>query len=499
MATSYILSIDQGTSGTKAIIFDTEGNIVAKASEALRSYYPFPGFVEQDPDEIYQNVLKAVKHCYAIFLKELKGEEYTLLSCGIANQRETFVLWDRAGKPLYNAVVWQCKRSVDICEKLRVQGLENRVNSKTGLTIDPYFSATKIMWLAQQNAAIAEAMGRGDVFFGTIDTWLLFKLTGHKNYSTDHTNASRTLLYNIYDLSWDVELLKEYGLSNLKLPEVKTSASSFGKSNFDGIFETELPITSLIGDSHAAFFGEECFEKGMAKATMGTGCSILWNTGNTPEKHGNGILTTAGYSLPDKLHFALEGVIVSCGATLEWLKNQLGLFTDHREIEALATSISSNEGVYLIPAFSGIGAPHWQKDWKASVHGVTFGTTKAHLVRAALESIAFQIKDVVHAIEQETGQPLRELRVDGGITANGFLMQFLANLLQTPVTNVGITDVSARGAALVAGLGVGYWKEFSELPKANYEGYIRYVPDDLSLDSLTSYQSWLRLLNDKKE
>ncbi|TVZ16664.1 FGGY family carbohydrate kinase [Maribacter sp. MAR_2009_72] len=499
MTASYILSVDQGTSGTKAIIFDVDGNIIVKAFEPLRSYYPSPGFVEQDPEEIYQNVLTAVKNCYSKFLEELNGADYTLLSCGISNQRETFVVWDSSGKPLYNAVVWQCKRSADICDELKRQGLEEMVNSKTGLTIDPYFSATKMIWLVDHVPAVSLALQRKDAFFGTIDTWLLHKLSGHQHYATDHTNASRTLLYNTYNLRWDDELLSKFGLINLNLPKVQNSAYKFGTSDFNGIFHEKIPITGIIGDSHAAFFGEECFEIGMAKATMGTGSSMLWNTGGKAEQSGNGILTTVGWSLPNQLHFALEGVIVSCGATLEWLKNQLGLFAGHEQIEALATSVSSNEGVYLIPAFSGIGAPHWQKDWKASIHGITFGTTKAHFVRAALESIAYQIKDVVLAIEQETGQPLRELRVDGGITANGFLMQFLANVLQTPVTNIGITDVSARGAALIAGMGAEYWKEISDLPKASYEDFKKYEPKILNKDMVSAYETWQRLLINKKE
>ena len=498
MTKSYILAIDQGTSGTKAIIFDTLGNLVANASEPLKSYYPLPGFVEQDPIEIYQNVLTAVEKCYQKFMTSHSKEKDSLISCGISNQRETFVVWDSYGQPLYNAVVWQCKRSVSICEKLKEHNLEKLVNSKTGLTIDPYFSATKMMWLQQNNAAVAEAIEKGNAYFGTIDSWLLYKLTGHEQYRSDHTNASRTLLFNSYELKWDEDLIEKFGLEGLKLPEVLNSSADFGESDFGGILPVKIPITGMIGDSHAAFFGEECFTSGMAKATLGTGSSILWNTGHIAKQDKNGILTTIGWSVGGEVHYALEGVIVSCGATLEWLKNQLGLFTDNGEIESMATSVSSNEGVYLIPAFSGMGAPYWKKEWKASIHGLTFRTTKEHLVRAALESIAYQIRDVIDAIQSETNEKLKELKVDGGITSNRFLMQFLADLLQTPVTNIGISDVSARGAALISGIGIRFWQNLEELPKPYYKNLATYLPKETSKDLLDAYATWQRLIGDKK-
>ncbi|SMG14471.1 FGGY family carbohydrate kinase [Arenibacter troitsensis] len=498
MAKTYILSIDQGTSGTKALIFDTMGNLVSKASEPLKSYYPLPGFVEQDPHELYQNVLTAVGKCYSVFMESFSGEEQNIISCGISNQRETFVVWDNNGEPLHNAVVWQCKRSVAICEELKQHGLEKLVNVKTGLTIDPYFSATKMMWLRQNNSVIDKAIRQGNAYFGTIDTWLLYLLTNKEKYYTDHTNASRTLFFNSYDLKWDEELLDEFGLTGLKLPEVMHSSAFFGESDFGGILPNKIPITGMIGDSQAAFFGEECFTEGMAKATLGTGSSILWNTGQVAQQNKNGILTTIGWSAQKNINYALEGVIVSCGATLEWLKNQLGLFSDNEEIEPMATSVTGNEGVYLIPAFSGLGAPHWKKEWKASIHGISFGTSKAHIVRAALESIAFQIKDVVGAIESETKKKLKELKVDGGITSNHFLMQFLADILQTPVTNIGISDVSARGAALISGLGVGFWQSIEDLPKPVYKGLVTYLPGKLSDDLRDSYTTWQELIAEKK-
>ncbi len=496
MSKSYILSIDQGTSGTKAIIFDAMGNIVTKATAPLKSYYPAPSFVEQDPQEIYNSVIEAVKKCITLFNEEFPGEIDNIISCGISNQRETFVLWDNDGNPLHSAVVWQCKRSNAICETLKEKDLESKIGASSGLTIDPYFSATKVIWLNENNSKVKEAIEAGDAYFGTVDTWLLYKLTNGKSYKTDHTNASRTLFYNIYDLDWDQSLLKDFNLENLNLPEVTFSSDHFGDSNFEGVFSKQLPITGMIGDSQAAFFGEECFVNGMAKATLGTGSSILWNAEKLEKQTENGMLTTIGWSVDGQVNYALEGVIVSCGSTLEWLKNQLDIFTTHDQIEEMATSLQNNEGVYLIPAFSGMGAPYWQKEWKASIHGLTFGTKKEHLVRAALESIAFQIKDVIGSIEKETKTSLKELKVNGGITANGFLMQFISDLLKTPITNMGITDVSAWGAALMAGLGAKLWVGFEDFPKPPSEVIKSYTPN-ANTEVHGFYENWGAILADK--
>lgn len=499
MSDLYILSIDQGTSGTKAILFNTFGKVITKATAPLKSYYPTPSFVEQNPDEIYESVLTAVKKCIAKFKSEFPNQEILIKSCGISNQRETFVVWDKNGNPLHNAIVWQCKRSAQICEVLKDKNLETTINSKTGLTIDPYFSATKMMWLNENDSKIKEAITNGNAYFGTIDTWLVYKLTGHKTYKTDYTNASRTLFFNIYDLEWDTELLSAFNLQNLQLPEVTFSSDNFGESTFDETFSKPIPITGVIGDSQAAFFGEECFINGMAKATLGTGSSILWNSDTISKEIDNGMLTTIGWSINGKVNYALEGVIVSCGSTLEWLKNQLDIFSSHEEIESMATSLKTNDGVYLIPAFSGMGAPYWEKDWKASIHGITFGTKKEHLVRAALESIAFQLKDVIASIENETKTSLKELKVNGGITANEFLMQFIANLLNTPITNMGITDVSAWGAALISGLGSNVWNSLDELPKLPAEMIKRYTPKNNEEHSKSSYLEWQSILANKKQ
>ncbi|AOW17866.1 carbohydrate kinase [Polaribacter vadi] len=497
MSKSYILSIDQGTSGTKAIIFDEFGTVIIKTIEPLKSYYPTPSFVEQDPQEIYESVIKAVKNCIKKFNDSFPEEKHKIVSCGISNQRETFVLWDKNGKPLHNAVVWQCKRSVEVCERLKENNLEENIQTSTGLTIDPYFSATKVIWLYENNATVKKAIDKGEAYFGTVDTWLLYKLTNGSVFKTEYTNASRTLFYNIYNLEWDASLLKAFNIDSLNLPEVTFSSDYFGDSTFENTLSIALPITGIIGDSQAAFFGEECFTNGMAKATLGTGSSILWNAKNLNKITDNGMLTTIGWSLEGQVNYALEGVIVSCGSTIEWLKNQLAIFTSYDQIEPMATFLETNEDVYLVPAFSGMGAPYWQKEWKASIHGLTFGTTKEHLVRAALESIAFQLKDVIFSIEKETKTQLKELKVNGGITANKFLMQFIADLLKTPITNMGITDVSAWGAALISGLGVKLWTNIDEIPKLPADKIKKYQPNLNSENIDNSYLNWVSILKNK--
>ncbi|WP_420150310.1 FGGY family carbohydrate kinase [Spirosoma sp.] len=466
MTNSYILAIDQGTSSTKTLLFDGEGRVVARASEPLKTNYFSDGYVEQDPEEIFRNVLTSVGKCIGTFAAE-GGNLKAVSACGISNQRETFIVWDENGVPLHNAVVWQCKRSISVCERLKVEGLEGTIQTKTGLFIDPYFSGTKLIWLYENNSAVRQAIDAGKAYFGTVDTWLLYKLTNGKQYLTDYTNASRTLFFNLNTLRWDDELLATFGLSKLNLPEPKPSSAFFGESNFNGLFDHILPITSLIGDSHAAAFGEGCFTPGTAKATLGTGCSIIMNIGETLTTSQHGMVTTICWSTENRVDYALEGVIVTCGATIEWLKNSLDLFAESRETEAMATAVPDNGGVYIIPAFSGLGAPHWQMSRKASISGLTFGSTKNHLVRAALESIPYQIKDVIVAMEQDTGIPLEELMVNGGISANQFVTQFLADVLGKAVVNRAMPDVSALGAAYLAGLKTGLYTDLAHLQLLN--------------------------------
>ena len=447
----YILAVDQGTSSTKSLVFDEKGQPVARGSEPLHTNYLDNGFVEQDPEEIYQNVLISTKKCLRQF-NEQGLDQKNIAAIGISNQRETFVVWDKDGKPLYPAVVWQCKRSVGVCEELKQKGLSAIIQQKTGLVIDPYFSATKLIWLFQNNDLIKKEIQSGNAFFGTIDTWLLYKFTNGKEYATDYTNASRTLFFNLHTLQWDHDLIDRFGLTGIQLPQLKSSSSFYGLTTLGGLLKEPVAISALIGDSHAAAFGESCYEAGTAKATLGTGCSLLMNIGNKPLYSKNGMVTTICWSIDGRIDYALEGVIVSCGATIEWLKNELSLFTASKDTEAMATSVPDNNGVYLIPAFSGLGAPHWDMNRKASVTGLTFNTGKNHIVRAALESIPYQVKDVIESMEADTGIPLQQLMIDGGISANGFIVQFLADLLNKPVTNIGIADVSALGAAYLAGL-----------------------------------------------
>ncbi|MFY7840799.1 MAG: FGGY family carbohydrate kinase [Lacibacter sp.] len=489
----YILAIDQGTSSTKSLIFDEKGQAIAKGSENLHTHYLDHGFVEQEPEVIYQNVLASVTKCLQEF--SAKGFDASVIAgIGISNQRETFVVWDKAGKPLHNAVVWQCKRSVQICEELKQQGLSEQVNQKTGLVIDPYFSATKLIWLNRNNQAVKNAIQNGEAYFGTIDTWLLYKFTNGKAYATDYTNASRTLLFNLHSLQWDHELIDAFGLTGIQLPEVKYSSASFGETTLDSLFAQPVPVTGMIGDSHAAAFGEGCFEAGTAKATLGTGCSILMNIGDKPVQSNNGMVTTICWSIDGRIDYAFEGVIVSCGATIEWLKNELNLFSDSKQTEAMATSVADNGGVYLIPAFSGLGSPHWQAERRASLSGMSFGTTKNHIVRAALESIPFQVKDVITAMEQDAAIELKVLHVNGGITSNRFVMHFLAELLQKDVVSGSMPDVSALGAAMMAGLKTGVYNNLEMLKQVRTESVS--IPTEKSADVQTAYTGWKIAIHD---
>ncbi|MCH5720220.1 FGGY family carbohydrate kinase [Niabella hibiscisoli] len=492
---NFILSIDQGTSGTKALVFDADGQAIARGSVPLQTHYFGEGFVEQDPEAIYNNVVAAVSNCLNdLEIKGLSKEQ--IIAIGISNQRETFVLWDESGSPLHPAIVWQCKRSVKICENLAQRGLGNLIASKTGLVIDPYFSATKLVWLVENNTSIKEAVAAGKAFFGTIDTWLLYKLTAGKSYATDHTNASRTLFFNIQSLQWDTELLDVYGLGNLQLPEVKSSSAYFGETTINDLLSNPVAITGLIGDSHAAAFGEGCFDTGTAKATLGTGSSIIMNIGNKPVASQNGMVTTICWSVPGRVDYALEGVIVTCGGTIEWLKNELGLFDDVKATTGMANAVSDNGGVYLVPAFSGLGSPHWEMNRKASITGMTFGTNKNHIVRAALESIPYQIKDVIAAMEKDTGISLKQLMTNGGLTANEFVMQLLTDVLAKPVSRSSMPDVSALGAAYMAGMQQGIYNGIDALRNLKSDKVI--LGQSVEAAKVTDwYQGWLQAVDNK--
>lgn len=484
----FVLAIDQGTSSTKTVIFDAEGKVAARGTEPLHTMYLDGGFVEQEPQEIFDNVLASVKKCITDFTAR-GGRTEDIRSCGISNQRETFVVWDNAGRPLSHAIVWQCKRSTGICGQLRDAGLEEMIRRKTGLLADPYFSGSKVIWLNLHNDAVRLAIAQGNAYFGTVDTWLLYKLTDGASYLTDHTNASRTLFFNLEKLCWDEELIALFGLNGLHLPDIQSSSSFFGETDFGGLLSKAIPVTAMIGDSHAAAFGEGCFGPGIAKATLGTGSSILMNIGAEPKHSAQGMVTTIGWSAGNRVEYALEGVIVTCGASIEWLKTNMGLFGDVRETEQMARSVNDNGGVYLIPAFSGLGAPYWDMNRKASISGLTFNSSKHHIVRAALEAIPFQIKDVIMAMESDTGIAMQEIKVDGGLTSNGFVMQMLADLLQKPVVNLGFPEVSALGAAYLSGLYSGVYPDIAYLKNLN-ASHSAILPQVDNNAVVAAYQGW---------
>ncbi|RYU97348.1 FGGY family carbohydrate kinase [Emticicia agri] len=493
----FVLAIDQGTSSTKSIIFDKAGNPVAKGHADLHTDYFDNGFVEQNPEEIYQNVLASVKLCLTDFVA--KGYRIAeIASCGISNQRETFVLWDKSGVALSPAVVWACKRSVDICQKLKAQNQETLIKERTGLIIDPYFSGTKLLWLIENDSVLKDKLTKGEVYFGTVDCWLLFKLTKGQSFKTDYTNAHRTLLFNINTLTWDKEILQLWGLEKLNLPEVCPSSYDFGEWNLDFIcndsLNSSLKIHALIGDSHAATFGEGCFEKGTAKVTLGTGSSIMMNIGDKPVISSNGMLTTICWSTENRVDYALEGAIVACGSTIEWLKNELNLFQHSSETEAMANAVADNAGVYLIPAFSGLGGPHWQMNRRASIEGMTFGTSKNHIVRAALESIAYQIKDVIDAMSQDMGAALQAISVNGGITRNQFVIRFLVDLLGISLKKQSNADISALGAAYLAGLKSEVYESIEQLKKMNQAKTEEIQPDLSNTKIHTAYAGWKSLI-----
>lgn len=497
----YILAIDQGTSSTKTIIFDEKGNAVAKGHADLHTNYFDNGFVEQDPEGIYQNVLKSISLCFQDF--ENKGfsiEE--VVSCGISNQRETFILWDKSGKPLAPAVVWACKRSIDICQELKAKNQESFIRERTGLIIDPYFSATKLLWLLENDADLKAKLENGEVYFGTVDCWLLWKMTNGQSFKTDYTNAHRTLLFNIHTLTWDTEILKLWGLEKLNLPEVCPSSSDFGfwiSDLFNKISipnpNSQIPIQAMIGDSHAATFGEGCFEQGTAKVTMGTGSSIMMNIGGKPVLSANGMLTTICWSTENRVDYALEGAIVACGSTIEWVKNELGFFKEVFETEAMALSVNDNAGVYLIPAFSGLGAPHWQMNRRASIEGMTFGTSKNHIVRAALESIPYQIKDVITAMQNDMGSNLKSISVNGGLARNQFVIRFLVDLLGLPLKKQQNPNVSALGAAYLAGLKSGVYTSIEQLRQLNQAKTEEILPDLSNEIVKKGYEGWVEKIS----
>jgi len=458
---NYILSIDQGTTSSRAIIFDHDGNVVSVAQQEFMQYYPKPGWVEHDPNEIWATTMGVMAD--AIAQANIKRSQISAI--GITNQRETTVIWDaETGKPVHNAIVWQDRRTSKICDDLKEKGLADTIKHKTGLIVDAYFSGTKIKWILDNVEGAREKAEAGKLRFGTIDTWLIWKLTNGKVHVTDYTNASRTLIYNIFDLKWDEDLLKELNIPTSLLPEVKPSSYVYGKTDAD-IFGTEVPIAGIAGDQQAATFGQVCYDKGMAKNTYGTGCFMLMNTGEEPIESKHGLLTTIAYGVDGKVNYALEGSIFVTGAAIQWLRDELKIVDSAADTEYYATKVKDNGGVYVVPAFVGLGAPYWDMYARGTIVGLTRGASKSHLVRATLESIAYQTRDVLEAMEADSGIKLKTLRVDGGAALNNFLMQFQADILGVEVERPVVNETTALGAAYLAGLAVGYWSNQEELLK----------------------------------
>jgi len=456
----FILALDQGTTSSRAIIFDRDGLPVVTVQKEFTQHYPTPGWVEHDPEEIWATQESVAKE--ATKKTGLKGEN--IAAIGITNQRETTLVWNRkTGKPVHNAIVWQDRRTAGFCDKLKNEGKSNTIRKKTGLIIDAYFSATKIRWILDNVEGARSLAEKGELAFGTVDSWLIWKLTGGKLHVTDVTNASRTMLFNIHDLKWDEELLRIFDIPSSMLPDVKSSSEIYG--NTEVLFDTPVPVAGIAGDQQAALFGQMCTEPGMVKNTYGTGCFMVMNIGEKPIESKNQLLTTVAWQVNGITHYALEGSIFIAGAVVQWLRDSLGVIKQSGDVEKLATHVADSEGVYFVPAFAGLGAPHWNQHARGTLVGITRGSTAAHIARAALDSIAYQTLDVLEAMQQDSGLDIKELRVDGGATVNNQLMQFQSDILQTDVVRPKITETTALGAAYLAGLAVGYWKGTDEVSR----------------------------------
>lgn len=455
----YILSLDQGTTSSRAIIFDKNGSIVSTGQKEFKQYFPKPGWVEHDANEIWSSQAAVITE--AILNARLDIEQIN--SIGITNQRETTVVWDRkTGKPVYKAIVWQDRRTASYCEQLKKEGLEKMISEKTGLVIDSYFSATKIKWILDNVEDTRKKAENGELAFGTIDSWIIWNITKGNMHITDVTNASRTMLFNIHTLSWDKDLLKLFDIPENMLPEVKPSSEVYG-STTPRLFDKALPIAGIAGDQQAALFGQMCTEPGMVKNTYGTGCFLVMNTGTTPIQSKNKLLTTIAWQINGTTNYALEGSIFIGGAVIQWLRDGLGIIKKSAEVEELAAKVKDSDGVYIVPAFTGLGAPYWNQDARGTIVGLSRGSTSSHIARAALDSIAYQTREVVNAMNIDSGIDIKELRVDGGATANNGLLQFQSDILNIPVIRPKITETTALGAAYLAGLATGYWSSIEEI------------------------------------
>ncbi len=458
----YIVALDQGTTSSRTLVLDHDANIVSVAQREFTQIYPHPGWVEHDAREIWATQSSTLTE--ALAKAGISSDE--IAAIGITNQRETTVVWEKAtGKPVYNAIVWQCRRTTDICARLKKEGLEDYIRENTGLVIDPYFSGTKIAWILENVEGAREKADKGELLFGTIDTWLIWNMTQGRVHVTEYTNASRTMLFNIHKLDWDETMLKALNIPRSMLPEVKASSEIYGQTNIGGRGGTRIPIAGAAGDQQAALFGHICVEEGQAKNTYGTGCFMLMNTGKKAVKSTHGLVTTLSCDAQGKPAYALEGSIFVAGAAIQWLRDELKFFTDSEDSEYFAEKVGTSNGVYVVPAFTGLGAPYWDPFARGAILGLTRGVNRNHITRATLESIAYQTKDVLTAMLADAQTDLKTLRVDGGAVANNFLMQFQSDILQKPVERPHILEVTAFGSAYLAGLAVGYWSSLDELRK----------------------------------
>ncbi|MEF1172333.1 glycerol kinase GlpK [Vibrio sinaloensis] len=456
----YIVALDQGTTSSRAVILDHDANIVSVAQREFTQIYPKAGWVEHDPLEIWATQSSTLVE--ALAKTGIRSDQ--LAGIGITNQRETTIVWNKeTGKPVYNAIVWQCRRTADICESLKEKGLESYVRDNTGLVLDPYFSGTKVKWILDNVEGAREDAQAGKLLFGTVDTWLVWKMTQGRVHVTDYTNASRTMLFNINDLCWDQKMLDELDIPMSMMPEVKRSSEIYGQTNIGGKGGTRIPIAGIAGDQQAALYGQMCVEAGQAKNTYGTGCFLLMNTGQEKVTSNNGLLTTLACGPAGEPAYALEGAVFMGGASIQWLRDEMKLLADAKDSEYFATKVDSSNGVYVVPAFTGLGAPYWDAYARGTIVGLTRGVSSNHIIRATLEGIAYQTRDVLDAMQADSGIKLANLRVDGGAVANNFLMQFQSDVLDTEVHRPEVTEVTALGAAYLAGLAVGYWNNIDEL------------------------------------
>ncbi|MEW8974324.1 MAG: glycerol kinase GlpK [Tissierellaceae bacterium] len=462
MEKKYIMALDQGTTSSRAIIFDNKGEVVKVAQNEFTQYYPKAGWVEHDPMEIWGTQSGVARE--VLETAGIRPEE--IAAMGITNQRETTIVWDKTtGRPIYNAIVWQCRRAAAICDELKKKGLEDYIRNNTGLVVDAYFSGAKIKWILDNVEGAREKAENGELLFGNVDTWLIWNLTRGKVHVTDYSNASRTMIYNIKELKWDEKLLKELDIPASMLPEVKQSSEIYGVTDPHTFGGAEIPIAGIAGDQQAALFGQACFEPGMAKNTYGTGCFMLMNTGEEMITSQNGLITTIAWGVDGKVEYALEGSIFVAGAIVQWLRDELRLITDASDSEYFANKVEDNNGVYIVPAFVGLGAPYWDMYARGTMVGLTRGSNREHIIRAALESIAYQTRDVLEAMQEDSGIELQTLKVDGGAVANNFLMQFQSDILDVPVYRPNVVETTALGAAYLAGLAVGFWESKDDIIK----------------------------------